>query len=48
MGTTRELLRMEAVGKVFAGGVTALSDMNLSVTAGEFVSLLGQIGRAHV
>ena len=35
---------MDGVGKVFAGGVTALSDMNLSVTAGEFVSLLGPSG----
>ena len=35
---------MNGVGKVFAGGVTALSDMNLSVAGGEFVSLLGPSG----
>ena len=44
MGTTRELLRMEAVGKVFAGGVTALQGMDLRVAGGEFVSLLGPSG----
>lgn len=35
---------MTGVGKVFAGGVTALSDMNLRVAGGEFVSLLGPSG----
>ena len=35
---------MDGVGKVFAGGVTALKDMNLRVSAGEFVSLLGPSG----
>jgi NitT/TauT family transport system ATP-binding protein len=39
-----DLLRMDGVGKVFAGGVTALKDMNLRVSAGEFVSLLGPSG----
>ncbi|MBP8932070.1 MAG: ABC transporter ATP-binding protein, partial [Paracoccus sp.] len=35
---------MVGVGKVFAGGVTALSGMNLRVASGEFVSLLGPSG----
>ena len=35
---------MNGVGKVFAGGVTALSDMNLSLSEGQFVSLLGPSG----
>ena len=35
---------MDGVGKVFAGGVTALSGMNLRVATGEFVSLLGPSG----
>lgn len=35
---------MDGVGKVFAGGVTALSGMNLRVASGEFVSLLGPSG----
>ena len=39
-----DLLRMVGVGKVFAGGVTALSGMNLRVATGEFVSLLGPSG----
>ena len=39
-----DLLRMDGVGKVFAGGVTALADMNLSLSEGQFVSLLGPSG----
>lgn len=35
---------MNGVGKVFAGGVTALADMSLTVAEGEFVSLLGPSG----
>lgn len=35
---------MNAVGKVFAGGITALADMSLTVAEGEFVSLLGPSG----
>ncbi|SFA55001.1 NitT/TauT family transport system ATP-binding protein [Paracoccus halophilus] len=37
-------MRMDGVGKVFAGEVTALSDMNLTLAEGEFVSLLGPSG----
>ncbi len=37
-------MRLDGVGKVFAGGVTALADMSLSVAEGEFVSLLGPSG----
>lgn len=44
MPKTRELLHMEAVGKVFAGGITALQGMDLRVGSGEFVSLLGPSG----
>ncbi len=39
-----ELLRMEAVDKVFGGGVTALDGMSLTVRSGDFVSLLGPSG----
>ena len=35
---------MDAVGKVFAGGITALQGMDLRVSGGEFVSLLGPSG----
>ena len=44
MQDASDLLRMNGVGKVFAGGVTALSDMNLSLSEGQFVSLLGPSG----
>lgn len=39
-----EVLSMQHVDKVFAGGVEALRDMNLTVRQGDFVSLLGPSG----
>ncbi|WP_312527712.1 ABC transporter ATP-binding protein [Paracoccus sp. (in: a-proteobacteria)] len=42
--TAPTVLRMEGVSKVFAGGVTALKDMNLTVKQGDFISLLGPSG----
>jgi NitT/TauT family transport system ATP-binding protein len=38
------LLALRGVGKVFSNGVTALSDVNLAIREGEFVSLLGPSG----
>jgi NitT/TauT family transport system ATP-binding protein len=38
------LLALDAVTKTFAGGVTALSGMSLSLADGDFVSLLGPSG----
>ena len=40
----RELVRLEAVGKVFANGVVALNELDLIVGEHEFVSLLGPSG----
>jgi NitT/TauT family transport system ATP-binding protein len=39
-----ELLRAEAVDKVFPGDVQALRDLSLTVRAGDFISLLGPSG----
>ena len=39
-----ELLRAEAVDKVFPGDVQALRDMSLTVRQGDFISLLGPSG----
>lgn len=44
MTPASDLLRLEAVDKVFTGGVTALSGMTLTVREGDFVSLLGPSG----
>ena len=38
------LLTMQHVEKTFAGDVTALKDMNLTVREGDFISLLGPSG----
>lgn len=38
------LLALRAVGKTFSNGVTALSDVNLTIREGDFVSLLGPSG----
>lgn len=38
------LMRMEAVDKVFPGGIVALQDMSLTVNEGDFLSLLGPSG----
>ena len=39
-----ELLRLDAVDKVFPGDVQALRDMSLTVREGDFISLLGPSG----
>ncbi|MGB3408701.1 MAG: ABC transporter ATP-binding protein [Jannaschia sp.] len=39
-----ELLRLDAVDKLFPGNVQALSGMSLSVREGDFISLLGPSG----
>ncbi len=38
------LISLAGIGKTFSSGTTALEDFNLSVRAGEFVSLLGPSG----
>jgi len=38
------LLRVQNVGKVFGGNVTAVRDMSLDVRDGDFISLLGPSG----
>ncbi|PTE09245.1 ABC transporter ATP-binding protein [Mesorhizobium helmanticense] len=38
------LLALRDVGKVFSNGVTALSDVNLTIREGDFLSLLGPSG----
>jgi NitT/TauT family transport system ATP-binding protein len=38
------MLRIEAVGRQFAGGVEALRDVSLLIGAGDFVALLGPSG----
>ncbi len=43
-GTGDVVLRMRDVDKTFAGGVTALRRMSLTVNRGDFVSLLGPSG----
>ena len=40
----RPLIRIERVGKVYQNGTVALSDVDLAVAQGEFVSLLGPSG----
>lgn len=42
--TRAELLRVDAVDKVFPGGVEALKDMSLTVREGDFISFLGPSG----
>jgi NitT/TauT family transport system ATP-binding protein len=44
MRVTAELLHIENVTKVFAGSVTALRGMSLTLRDGDFVSLLGPSG----
>ena len=44
MTARADLLRLTAVDKVFAGGVQALSGMDLTVRQGDFLSLLGPSG----
>src|SRR4051794_19102271 len=38
------MIRMERVGKVYPGGVSALSDVSLSIGAGELVGVVGPSG----
>jgi NitT/TauT family transport system ATP-binding protein len=40
----RPLLTLRAVGKTFSNGVTALGDVDLTIRAGDFLSLLGPSG----
>lgn len=44
MAEARILVSLSGVSKVFANGVTALSDFDLDIREGEFVSLLGPSG----
>ncbi len=44
LGARPKLLELAEVGKVFNGAVTALRGMNLTVNAGDFISLLGPSG----
>ncbi|MER9338858.1 ABC transporter ATP-binding protein [Mesorhizobium sp. M0293] len=43
-GTASTLLALRGVGKVFSNGVTALSDVDLTIREGDFLSLLGPSG----
>ncbi|RWC38305.1 ABC transporter ATP-binding protein [Mesorhizobium sp.] len=43
-GTAPTLLALRGVGKVFSNGVTALSDVDLTIREGDFLSLLGPSG----
>ncbi|AMY00969.1 ABC transporter ATP-binding protein [Mesorhizobium ciceri] len=43
-GAAPTLLALKGVGKVFSNGVTALSDVALTIREGDFVSLLGPSG----
>jgi len=43
-GGSPMLLALRGVGKVFSNGVTALSDVNLAIREGDFLSLLGPSG----
>jgi NitT/TauT family transport system ATP-binding protein len=42
--SSRPLVRLTKLSKTFANGTTALTDVDLSIVAGEFVSLLGPSG----
>ena len=44
LGQRAPVLKMDAVHKVFGGQVVALSDMELQVNEGDFISLLGPSG----
>ncbi len=44
IGQRAPVLKMDAVHKVFGGQVVALSDMELQVNEGDFISLLGPSG----
>ena len=43
-GAGADLLCLRGVGKVFSNGVTALSDVDMAIREGDFVSLLGPSG----
>jgi len=43
-GESPMLLALRGVGKVFSNGVTALTDVNLTIREGDFLSLLGPSG----
>jgi len=43
-GVAPALLALRGVGKVFSNGVTALSDVDLTIREGDFLSLLGPSG----
>ena len=44
MATSSEIIRVEHVGKVFDGGITALDDCSLSISRGEVVAIIGPSG----
>lgn len=44
LGQRAEVMRIEGVDKVFNGDVVALKGLNLTVNAGDFISLLGPSG----
>ncbi len=44
MATSNEVIRVEHVGKVFDGGITALDDCSLSISRGEVVAIIGPSG----
>ena len=42
------MIQLENVSKSYSEGIPALNDVSIQIQEGEFVFVVGEIGRAHV